>query len=187
MRLADVGPGDVALGPSVSTLPGGEAQRVKKHRGRGHPRDPSPLPGSRRAGLLASGGAGTDTATGRPNVTAGFSVRRGDGNLLASLPETSLRPAPDGNFARSLRVPIEGALPGRYEAIVVVTDLAAGRLGQAGRGAPSARFPTGGRRSPPAAAREFREPRRPSLAWYDSLSTGPSGPGDLSSRQEYAA
>jgi hypothetical protein len=63
---------------------------------------------------------------GRQNVTAGFSIR-----LLAALPETPLNAGPDGTLARSLGVPLDGAPPGRYEAIVVVTDLAAGRAAEA--------------------------------------------------------
>jgi VWFA-related protein len=76
-------------------------------------------------------GAGRDTATGQPNVTAGFSIRRSDGRFLAAMPETPLRAAPDGALARSLGVPLDGAPPGRYEAIVVVTDLAAGAAAEA--------------------------------------------------------
>jgi VWFA-related protein len=76
-------------------------------------------------------GAGEDAATGRPNVTAGFSIRRSDGRFLAAMPETPLQPGPDGTLARSLGVPLDGAPPGRYEAIVVATDLAAGRAAEA--------------------------------------------------------
>jgi hypothetical protein len=71
-------------------------------------------------------GAAKD-AGGKPSVTAGFSVRRGDGRFLVALPETPLQPGPDGSLARRLGIPLDGAPPGRYEAIVVVTDLAAGR------------------------------------------------------------
>jgi len=76
-------------------------------------------------------GAGTDSATGRPNVTAGFSIRRSDGKFLAAMPETPLQPGPDGTLARGLGVPLDGAPPGRYEAIVVVTDIAAGKAAEA--------------------------------------------------------
>ena len=76
-------------------------------------------------------GAGTDGATGRPKVTAGFSIRRSDGRFLAAMPETPLQAAPDGTLGRSLGVPLDGAPPGRYEAIVVVTDLAAGKATEA--------------------------------------------------------
>jgi len=102
-------------------------------------REAPPEPTAQRQ-LAASGvlhcrfevyGAGTDTATGRPNVTAGFSIRRSDGRFLAAVAETPLRPAPDGTLARSLGVPLEGAPPGRYEVIVVVTDMAAGRSAEA--------------------------------------------------------
>jgi VWFA-related protein len=94
-----------------------------------------PEPSARRrlppTGVLHCGfevyGAGTDAATGRPNVTAGFSIRRSDGRFLAAVPETPLKPGPDGSLSRSLGVPLDGAPPGRYEAIVVVTDVAAGR------------------------------------------------------------
>ena len=76
-------------------------------------------------------GAGTDSATGRPNVTAGFSIRRSDGKFLVAMPETPLQPGPDGTLARGLGVPLDGAPPGRYEAIVVVTDIAAGTAAEA--------------------------------------------------------
>jgi hypothetical protein len=76
-------------------------------------------------------GPGADEASGRPSVTAGFSVRRSDGRFLVALPETALLPAADGSLARSLGISLEGAPPGSYEAIVVVTDLAAGRSAEA--------------------------------------------------------
>jgi VWFA-related protein len=76
-------------------------------------------------------GASTDAATGRPEVTAGFSIRRSDGRFLAAMPETPLQVAPDGTLGRSLGVPLDSAPPGRYEVIVVVTDLAAGKAAEA--------------------------------------------------------
>ncbi|HSD25849.1 MAG TPA: VWA domain-containing protein, partial [Vicinamibacteria bacterium] len=76
-------------------------------------------------------GAGADPATGQPNVSAGFSIRRSDGKFLAVIPETPLKAAPGGPLARSLGVPLDGAPPGRYEAIAVVTDLAGGRAAEA--------------------------------------------------------
>jgi VWFA-related protein len=75
-------------------------------------------------------GAGTDAASGRPSVTAGFSVRRSDGRFLAAMPETPLRPASDGTLVRSLGIPLDGAPPGTYEVIVVVTDLVAGAVAE---------------------------------------------------------
>jgi hypothetical protein len=71
-------------------------------------------------------GAAKD-ATGRPRVTAGFSIRRRDGRFLAALPETPLLPGPDGALARTVGTAIAGAPPGQYEAIVVVTDTVAGQ------------------------------------------------------------
>jgi hypothetical protein len=76
-------------------------------------------------------GAGRDAATGRPKVTAGFSIRRSDGRFLAAMPETPLQGGPDGALARSLGVPLDGAPPGRYEVSVVVTDLVAGQSAEA--------------------------------------------------------
>ncbi len=75
-------------------------------------------------------GAAKD-ATGRPQVTAGFSIRRSDGRFLTATPESPLTPGPDGALARTLGTSIEGAPPGRYEAIVVVTDIVAGRAAEA--------------------------------------------------------
>jgi hypothetical protein len=67
-------------------------------------------------------GAAPDPGTGLPNVTAGFSVRRADGRFLAAMEETPLRPGPGGTLARSLGLPLDGAPPGTYELIVVITD-----------------------------------------------------------------
>jgi VWFA-related protein len=72
-------------------------------------------------------GAAQDPATGGPHVTAGFSIRRSDGRFLVALPETPLAPGPDGALARTVGTAIAGAPPGRYEAIVVVTDTVAGQ------------------------------------------------------------
>jgi VWFA-related protein len=75
-------------------------------------------------------GALGDPKSGPPNVTAGFALRRSDGRVLAAAPETPVRPGPDGSLARSLGVPLDGAPPGRYEVIVLATDLAAGRTAE---------------------------------------------------------
>jgi VWFA-related protein len=75
-------------------------------------------------------GAAKD-AQGRPQATAGFSIRRSDGRILTAVPESPLTPGPDGALARTLGISIEGAPPGRYEAIVVVTDVVAGRAAEA--------------------------------------------------------
>jgi hypothetical protein len=64
-------------------------------------------------------------------VTAGFSLRRDDGRVLAAAQETPMRPGPDGSLSRGLGVPLDGAPPGRYEVIVLVTDLVAGRSAEA--------------------------------------------------------
>jgi len=101
--------------------------------------DRGPEPTARRqfapAGILHCHfevyGAGTDRASGGPKVTAGFSIRRSDGRFLAAMPETPLQAASDGTLGRSLGVPLDGAPPGQYEAIVVVTDLAAGKATEA--------------------------------------------------------
>jgi hypothetical protein len=76
-------------------------------------------------------GAAPDAITGKPKVTAGFSIRRSDGKFLAAMPETPLPAGPDGTLARSLGVPLDGAPFGRYEVIVVTTDLVAGRGAEA--------------------------------------------------------
>jgi hypothetical protein len=75
-------------------------------------------------------GATRDPATGQPNVIAGFALRRSDGRVLAAMPQTPLRPGPDGSLARALGVPLDGAPPGRYEAIVLVTDVTAGQTAE---------------------------------------------------------
>ena len=76
-------------------------------------------------------GAARDPSTGRPNVTAGLAVRRADGRILVGMEETPLRPGPDGALSRALGVPLDGAPPGTYEMIVVVTDLVTGRSAEA--------------------------------------------------------
>jgi len=76
-------------------------------------------------------GAARDRASGQPNLTAGFAIRRSDGRVLVAAPETPLRPGADGSLARSLGAPLEGAPPGRYEVIVLVTDLVAGQVAEA--------------------------------------------------------
>jgi VWFA-related protein len=75
-------------------------------------------------------GAAKEPQTGQPNVTAGLSIRRGDGRILAAMPETPLKPGPDGALGRSLGIPLDGAPPGSYELIVLVTDVAAGRTAE---------------------------------------------------------
>jgi hypothetical protein len=76
-------------------------------------------------------GAAPGPETGRPNVTAGFAIRRRDGGVLAAMPETPLAPGPDGSLSRTVGVPLDGAPAGDYEMIVVVTDLAAGKAAEA--------------------------------------------------------
>jgi VWFA-related protein len=76
-------------------------------------------------------GAGADAASGKPRVTGGFSIRRSDGKFLATVPETPLQPDADGTLERTIGVPLDGAPPGHYEAIAVVTDLAGGRAAEA--------------------------------------------------------
>lgn len=76
-------------------------------------------------------GAAKDGQTGVPRVTAGFSIRRGDGKFLAAAPETALKPGLDGSLARTQGTPLDGAPAGSYELIVVVTDLVAGQVAEA--------------------------------------------------------
>ena len=76
-------------------------------------------------------GAAKDGRTGAPNVTAGFSIRRADGKFLTAAPETPMKPGPDGGLARTFGTPLEAAPPGRYELIVVVTDVVAGQVAEA--------------------------------------------------------
>ncbi|HEY7515983.1 MAG TPA: VWA domain-containing protein [Vicinamibacteria bacterium] len=71
-------------------------------------------------------GAATDAKTGAPNVTAGFSIRRADGRFLTAAPETPMKPGAGGGLSRTFGIPLAGAPPGRYELILVVTDLVAG-------------------------------------------------------------
>jgi VWFA-related protein len=76
-------------------------------------------------------GAVPDPATGKPNVTAGFALRRRDGRVVAAAPESPLRPGPDGRLGRSLGASLDAAPPGRYEVIILVTDIAGGQAAEA--------------------------------------------------------
>ena len=76
-------------------------------------------------------GAARDPASGKPNVTAGFALRRRDGRVFAAAPETPLQPGPDGTLGRSLGTPLDGAPSGSYEVIVLVTDVASGQVAEA--------------------------------------------------------
>jgi len=76
-------------------------------------------------------GVAKDKGTGRPGVTAGFSIKRSDGKFLAAAPETPLVPGPDGALARTVGTSLEGVPAGRYEVIIVVTDAAAGQVAEA--------------------------------------------------------
>jgi VWFA-related protein len=75
-------------------------------------------------------GAARDPSTGQPSVIAGFALRRSDGQVLAAMPQTPLRPGADGSLARALGVPLDGASAGRYDVIVLVTDVAAGQTAE---------------------------------------------------------
>ena len=57
-------------------------------------------------------------------------MRRSDGRFLSASPETPLKPGPDGTLARTLGLPMDGAPPGRYELILVVTDLVLGQVAE---------------------------------------------------------
>ena len=113
------------------------SDRLRDESSQAGPRLPEPI--ARRVfaamGLLHGQfevfGAAKDAATGAPNVTAGFSVRRSDARFLSAAPETPLKAASDGSLARTLGLPIDGAPPGRYELILVVTDLVAGQVVEA--------------------------------------------------------
>jgi VWFA-related protein len=76
-------------------------------------------------------GAAVDPANGRPDITAGFSVRGKDGTVLAAAAETPVRPDPDGTLVRTVGLPLGGASPGYYELIVVATDRVAGQAVEA--------------------------------------------------------
>src|SRR5262249_61018791 len=59
-------------------------------------------------------GAAHDPKTGKPNVPAGFSIRRSDGRFLAAAAESPLAPGADGSLARTFGSAIEGAPAGPY-------------------------------------------------------------------------
>jgi hypothetical protein len=76
-------------------------------------------------------GAGKDSRTGALSVSAGFAIRRSDGKFLAAAAPTPLAPAADGSLSRSMGLPLDGAPPGRYDFIVLVTDSATGQKAEA--------------------------------------------------------
>ena len=125
--------------PDLSGLRVSSLMLTDRQRDAGKGAPPVPEPTARRqfapSGMLHCRfevyGAATDAATGKPKVTAGFSIRRSDGKFLAAAPETPLQAGPDGTLARGLGVPLDGAPPGSYEVIVVVTDLVASKAAEA--------------------------------------------------------
>jgi len=125
--------------PDISGLRVSSLMLTDRQRDAGKGAPPVPEPTARRqfapSGMLHCRfevyGAATDAATGKPKVTAGFSIRRSDGKFLAAAPETPLQAGPDGTLARGLGVPLDGAPPGSYEVIVVVTDLVASKAAEA--------------------------------------------------------
>lgn len=111
------------------------SDRLPQNAEKGRPPDPIARRAFPAAGVLHCHfevyGAGRDAATGSPNVSAGFGIRRSDGRFLAAAPPTPLRPGPDGALARTLGVPLDEAPAGAYEFIVVVKDNATGQAAEA--------------------------------------------------------
>jgi VWFA-related protein len=72
-------------------------------------------------------GSGRDPASGQPRVTAGFTLRAGDGTVLTRGQPAPIRPTAEGRLARLGMVPLQAAPPGRYELVLDLHDEVTGR------------------------------------------------------------
>jgi VWFA-related protein len=63
---------------------------------------------------------------GMPRVTAGYAIRARDGEALARVEPTPIRPSSLGQLSRLVAAPLNGAPAGEYELILTLTDELAG-------------------------------------------------------------
>ena len=67
-------------------------------------------------------GAARDEATKLPRVSAGYEIRRQDGSLFKSAPQTPINPTSIGSLLRLNGIQLAGAAPGAYELVLRVKD-----------------------------------------------------------------
>ena len=72
-------------------------------------------------------GAAKDAATQLPRVSAGYEIRRQDGALFKSAPETMINPTSIGSLLRLSGISLAGAAPGAYELVLRVKDELGGK------------------------------------------------------------
>jgi VWFA-related protein len=64
---------------------------------------------------------------GMPHVAQGYEVRRADGRLLTSVPESVIEPTSLGHLSRLFGFPLTDATPGPYELVITVEDRLSGK------------------------------------------------------------
>ena len=67
-------------------------------------------------------GAAKDEATKLPRVSAGYEIRRQDGSVFKSAPQTQINPTSIGSLLRLNGIQLAGAVPGAYELVLKVKD-----------------------------------------------------------------
>ena len=67
-------------------------------------------------------GATKDAGTKLPRVSAGYEIRRQDGSVFKSAPQTQINPTSIGSLLRLNGIQLAGALPGSYELVLRVKD-----------------------------------------------------------------
>jgi VWFA-related protein len=72
-------------------------------------------------------GAAKDKTTGLPKVTAGYQIRRSDGEVERAVAPSTITPTSIGRVSRLVGTRLEGASPGEYELVLTVRDEVAGK------------------------------------------------------------
>jgi VWFA-related protein len=72
-------------------------------------------------------GAVKDKTTGLPKVTAGYQIRRSDGEVERVVAPSTITPTSIGRVSRLVGTRLEGASPGEYELVLTVRDEVAGK------------------------------------------------------------
>ncbi len=67
-------------------------------------------------------GAARDKVTQLPRVSAGYEIRRRDGSVFKSAPQTTINPTSIGSLLRLNGIQLAGAPPGAYELVLHVKD-----------------------------------------------------------------
>ena len=72
-------------------------------------------------------GAGKEKPTGMPRVRNGYSIRRADGTVLATVDPTRITPTSLGKLSRIIGSPLPTTEPGEYELVLTFEDEVAGK------------------------------------------------------------